>query len=187
MANSNITRNALAESLISLGLHKDIDKITVAEIVEKCGVNRQTFYYHFDDKYELLRWIYQTRVFDKFQDGLTFNNWEEKMLEALKVVGDLKEFALNTINCSNNVLQFSMQESLIIVFKMAIENISGLNHRTLSDTDEELYARFLTYGFTGIITDWILGKFKATPETVVEKIKVMFIKAEGVDLKSLIG
>ena len=53
MANSNITKKALAESLKELGSTRILDKITVADITEHCGVNRQTFYYHFNDKYEL--------------------------------------------------------------------------------------------------------------------------------------
>ena len=43
MANSNITKKALAESLKELGFTRILDKITVADITEHCGVNRQTF------------------------------------------------------------------------------------------------------------------------------------------------
>ena len=46
MANSNITKKALAQSLKELGSTKILDKITVADITNHCGVNRQTFYYH---------------------------------------------------------------------------------------------------------------------------------------------
>ena len=45
MANSNITKKALAQSLKELGATKILDKITVADITDHCGVNRQTFYY----------------------------------------------------------------------------------------------------------------------------------------------
>lgn len=36
------------------------DKITINDITEKCGINRQTFYYHFHDIYELIEWICET-------------------------------------------------------------------------------------------------------------------------------
>ncbi len=35
-----------------------LNKITVKEIVNRCGVNRQTFYYHFRDIYDLLDWMF---------------------------------------------------------------------------------------------------------------------------------
>ncbi len=38
---------------------KPMDKITVKDLVEICGVNRQTFYYHFDDVYDLLEWVFE--------------------------------------------------------------------------------------------------------------------------------
>ena len=52
------TKTALAASLKKL-LHKNtLDKITVKDIVDDCGVNRQTFYYHFKDIYDLMEWIF---------------------------------------------------------------------------------------------------------------------------------
>lgn len=35
---------------------KSLSKITVSELIEACGVNRKTFYYHFQDIYDLLKW-----------------------------------------------------------------------------------------------------------------------------------
>ena len=48
------TKRALAESLKKLLSKKNLDKITVKDIVTDCGVNRQTFYYHFHDIYNHL-------------------------------------------------------------------------------------------------------------------------------------
>ena len=44
---SQITKRALASALKELLEHKPLNKITIADITEQCGVNRQTFYYHF--------------------------------------------------------------------------------------------------------------------------------------------
>ena len=57
---SQITKRALASALKELLEHKPLNKITIADITEQCGVNRQTFYYHFQDIYALLEWIYTT-------------------------------------------------------------------------------------------------------------------------------
>ena len=55
---SDITKNALAASLKKLLNRKTLNKITVKDITDDCGVNRQTFYYHFHDVYELVEWIF---------------------------------------------------------------------------------------------------------------------------------
>ena len=51
---SQVTKRALAASLIKLLSQKPLDKVTVKDIIEDCGVNRQTFYYHFKDIYDLV-------------------------------------------------------------------------------------------------------------------------------------
>lgn len=50
------TKKALSSALKETMRHKAFSKITVKEIIEHCDVNRNTFYYHFDDIYALLRW-----------------------------------------------------------------------------------------------------------------------------------
>ena len=55
------TKFAIAFAFKELLLEKSIDKITINDITEKCGINRQTFYYHFHDIYELIEWICETK------------------------------------------------------------------------------------------------------------------------------
>ena len=52
----NAMKYALAQSLKKLLSTRKLDKITVKDIAEDCGVNRQTFYYYFRDIYDLLEW-----------------------------------------------------------------------------------------------------------------------------------
>ena len=60
MADSNITKRALALALKELIKTHPIEKISVGNICDVCGMNRKSFYYHFQDKYELINWIYYT-------------------------------------------------------------------------------------------------------------------------------
>ena len=55
---SGLTKRMLAQSLIKLLYREPLSSITVQQITDDCGVNRQTFYYHFQDKFELLEWVY---------------------------------------------------------------------------------------------------------------------------------
>lgn len=51
---ANLTKEAIKKSLIKLLNERPINKITVNDIVEDCGINRNSFYYHFDDIPSLL-------------------------------------------------------------------------------------------------------------------------------------
>ncbi len=56
---SHATKQAICAALKSLMVQKPLDKITVSEIMESCGMVRQHFYYHFEDIYDLARWMFQ--------------------------------------------------------------------------------------------------------------------------------
>lgn len=62
MADSNITKKALANALKELMTDIPFEKINVAQICEKCNMNRKSFYYHFKDKYDLVNWIFDVEV-----------------------------------------------------------------------------------------------------------------------------
>ena len=53
---SQITKRALEQSLKNLLLQKPLNKITISDITEDCGISRMTFYYHFKDIYDLVEW-----------------------------------------------------------------------------------------------------------------------------------
>ena len=53
------TKQAMYHALKKLITTKSINKITIKDITDTCGLNRQTFYYHFKDIYDLLEWSFQ--------------------------------------------------------------------------------------------------------------------------------
>ena len=64
---SQITKKALAQSLKNLLLKKPLNKITINDIADDCGINRMTFYYHFKDKYDLVNWIFYSEFMPVIQ------------------------------------------------------------------------------------------------------------------------
>ena len=81
MADSNITKRALAAALKELMAEKSFSRINVADICEKCDMNRKSFYYHFKDKYDLVNWIFDTEFLSLLYRQYTAVNWD--MIEAL--------------------------------------------------------------------------------------------------------
>ena len=62
------TKRQLADCLKELMTSQTIDKITIQDITTKLNVNRQTFYYHFEDIYDLLHWTLQQEAVKLLQD-----------------------------------------------------------------------------------------------------------------------
>lgn len=56
------TKNSIVKSFYKLLEKKSIEEITVTDLVEKCNISRQTFYYHFNDIYSMIEWIFRDNV-----------------------------------------------------------------------------------------------------------------------------
>jgi probable dihydroxyacetone kinase regulator len=76
MADSNITKNALAASMKKLMKERSFSKISVTDICNDCGMNRKSFYYHFKDKYDLVNWIFYIGFIDNIVSKEYKNSWE---------------------------------------------------------------------------------------------------------------
>ena len=76
---SEVTKRALEQSLKNLLLKKPLNKITINDIAEDCGINRMTFYYHFKDIYDLVEWSCLEDAQKALKEKKTYlwtrNNW----------------------------------------------------------------------------------------------------------------
>ena len=73
---SSKTKDTLVEAFLELVDENDFDKITVTDLVEKCGISRQTFYYHFEDIITLMEWILSTEI-TNILDSVDIKNTKE--------------------------------------------------------------------------------------------------------------
>ena len=169
MANANITKRELAESLKRLASERLFEHVTVGDIVKECGVNRQTFYYHFSDKYELLDWIYYNETFVPLTADISFGNWDEKLYELLQIMRRNKPFYMNTIKCSDNFFEEYMLKMLITLFERAVEDLDM--RKQLTAEKKKLASRIFAHGLTGVVIEWAMGGMKADEKALAENMK----------------
>ncbi len=74
---SELTKRAMGAAFKKLLLEKPLNKITVQDITDECGVNRQTFYYHFDDIPDFISWICLNDADQALKDNKTYETWQE--------------------------------------------------------------------------------------------------------------
>ena len=66
----SFTKKAIVDSFMALASKKPLEKITVRDIVDDCGINRNTFYYHFQDIYAVLEYLCGTVMDGLPEDAL---------------------------------------------------------------------------------------------------------------------
>lgn len=163
------TKELLGIALKDLMDKSPIDKITVKAIVEKCSVNRQTFYYHFKDIYDLLGWIYETAMETTLADNRTYNTWQQGFYHIFEYASENKNFVMHTYHSIarehlNNYLYSLVYKLLINVVNEVAE---GMN---VSEKDKAFIANFYKHGFVGLMMEWIQGNMKEDPRDIIERL-----------------
>ena len=170
MADSALTKRLIADGFKAVMDKKSFDKITIADITDQCGLNRQTFYYHFQDKYELLNWILYTDVITPLANGLTIDNWPEKLLMILNIVQENSRFYVNAFSTAHGG---EFRQYLFNVVAELLSDIIGqiTEGHPVTPDDKQFIAEFLSYGVTGSIVKWVKTGMKRSPEATVQHMQ----------------
>lgn len=73
---SDLSKRALLKAFGELIEEKPFNKITITDLTAKCGLNRMTFYYHFENIYELMIWGLETQMREASKDCINYENWK---------------------------------------------------------------------------------------------------------------
>ena len=166
---SNITKKALASSLKKILSKKEFNKITINDITEDCGVNRQTFYYHFKDIYDLLEWVYTNEATKALGEKKTYETWQQGFKQIFQYIVNNKEFVLTTFNSvSREYLErYLYNEVYLLLIGVVEEKAKGIPVR---EKDKSFIADFYKYAFVGIVLDWIKSGMKEESDKIIERL-----------------
>lgn len=176
MSESLITKKAIAEALKETCKVKNIEKISIADITKNCGLNRQTFYYHFQDKYELLNWIYYNELFVKVIEDISFDNWSERIYKLLEIMKDNKYFYVNTIKSSDKYFKDYIFNITSVIFKEGIEKLDEKNK--LTEESKNFISEFYSFGICGVIISWVKSGMKEPSRSVADHLKQLAFNTE---------
>lgn len=164
------TKQQLANALKNLMLTKSLEKITVKDIVTHCGVNRQTFYYHFKDIYDLLGWIYKTEAVGSILNYKTYETWQQGFLKIFQYVEDNKEFCMNTFHSMGRDHLEDFLHSEIFPLVLSVVNEISTEY-PVSEESKRFIADFYTFAFIGLLTSWMKTGMKDTPCEIIKKLE----------------
>lgn len=163
------TKKAIALALKEVMKTKPLSKITVNDIAEECSINRQTFYYHFQDIQDLVEWICLTEADEAIEDNKNYETWQEGFSAVFDTLKKEKSFVMNIYRSASREVIQNYLYSLVypLLYAVAEEESAGLSVR---DDDKEFVAHFYKYAFVGIVLDWIAHDMEANPGNIVGEV-----------------
>ncbi|KAF1300924.1 TetR/AcrR family transcriptional regulator [Enterococcus sp. JM9B] len=169
MTEGNQTKRAIGRALVALTQTKPYEKISVQDIAKKAEINRQTFYYHFSDKAELLRWIYLNDSLKYLTSAeLSIDNWEEQALKMLKTMKGKNVFYQVTTEKNRDVLIKEFSLIVTKLFRKLFEQVD--TEGVLTEKDKDFYGRFFSYGCSGVLLAWISGGYQESPLEIATQL-----------------
>lgn len=150
------TKRMLAGSFKKLLSQRKLDKITVKDIVEDCGVNRQTFYYHFHDVYDLMEWTFRDTAESLVRERVDHQEWTEGVETLMDY---LRRDKLLILNAYHSISHETVSEFLKRILRPYLLQFVQAQARELTPPakreDVDFVADIYTVTIAGFIMEWI--------------------------------
>ena len=171
---SQTTKRALEASLKNLLLKKSLDKITIHDIAEDCGINRMTFYYHFKDIYDLVEWSCLEDASRALEGKKTYDTWQQGFLQIFEAVLANKPFIMNVYHSvSREQVEGYLYKLTFSLMLSVVEEKSIC--MTVREEDKTFIADFYKYAFVGLMLDWIRNGMKENPEVIIDRLSSLVL------------
>ena len=161
-------KELLAESFRELAQTKNINKITIQEIVSNCGYSPATFYRQFQDKYDMIAWDYAQGIarimsrIAKEEDG-----WRKALLDAALHYQAEKEYLSNLLLHTSGLDSF-VRYMCEINYDALEKHIMAVSGQKNLDEMTRMYIRTYCLGTVNLSCEWILGRYQAGPEKLAQ-------------------
>ena len=174
---SEQTKLQLAAALKILMAQKSMDKITIAELTNLCNIRRQSFYYHFEDIYDLLRWMIENEAISllKQQEGALL--WKEGLLQLFRYLEENRTVCLCALkSVGRDHLRRFFEADIYAIIHRTIEQLTeniGVHNNLDSFVDVEMLTHFYVVALAGMIESWLLGEIDRTPEQLIQFVDII--------------
>ena len=167
-------KKMLSASLKHCMEKKSLSKITVTDIVTDCGLNRKTFYYHFQDVPDLLKWTLEQEAVDVVKQFDLLNELEEALRFAVRYIRENSHM----INCAydsigrDELKRFLNHDFQSIVVSI-VEQIERKENVHTDPDAKKIICNFYTEGMAGELVDLLKSRDAAQDEKSIRCISLV--------------
>lgn len=162
------TRKLIMDSFIDLSTRKDFKDITVKDITEAAMINRATFYYHFEDKYDLLDMalleVLSVNLDRQFYEKSELN--EETLINIFIAITKFQESIATRCHqgYEETIARIIRDQLELIIYKMLLRK-----DEVEADEALKLVAIMLSWGMYGASVKWRRNSEQIAPEEFIKE------------------
>ncbi len=172
------TKQLIAASLKKFMIKKPLSKITVSEIVSDCNINRKTFYYHFNDIYDLLKWMLEEEAVEIVKQFDLLIDYKEAIIFVMNYVKENKHL----LSCAydsmgrNEMKRFFYADFIGITGKI-IQNVQQQLNVKVDEEFKEFLTHFYTEAIAGLLIDEFSNKQTHNPKKAANYLALVLDKS----------
>ncbi len=161
-------KQLLVQALMDLLKEAPLDKIDVRDMTAKAQLSRQTFYYNFKNKQDMINWIF-ARNNEKAKLSFTKKySLHDYFVASLKIIQQYRNFYTNVLlgKYYQRTIPGPFENGLI----NAVQDIEMHYASGRMNTEQWDSLLFFAFGAKGMVMQWLLGEMRLSPEEMTKVI-----------------
>lgn len=175
---ANFTKKAIRDSFVKLLNERPLNQITVRDIVDECGVNRNTFYYYFQDIPQLMESIVNEDAERIIREHPTIESLDDCINAALEFALTNRKAVLHIYNSVNRDF-YEQYQWRVCGYVVAAYVDGALGNRKLTPEDRITIVDYLKCVSFGIIMGWL--ETGMNPAAMVRFRRILELKRGDLD------
>lgn len=181
-ATTLMTKKALAASLKKLMQNRPLDKIPIREIVDDCGVNRKTFYYHFANIYDLVEWMFKEEAIEVVKEYNLITNYEDAIRFSMDYIQKNQHVCNSALDAlGRDELKRFFYNNFVATMRGIVDNFS--KNMVIPDDYKDFLINFYTESFASLLIQWIRNREDIDQEKFIKYISLTLFESIKPDLK----
>lgn len=168
-----ITKNAIETAFLKLLKERNFEKVMVKDIVEECGLTRNTFYYYYDDTYNIIEDILERevrRMIEEMQQGASITESVKDIFEFLEENPKIARHLFDSAK-KDDMYRY-VRSTVEIILRHYLEHCAG--NQKISDRNKRTMINACKYVIQGVIEEWLEKGMKTSLVEEAEQVQQLF-------------
>lgn len=169
---AELTKRALDNALKDVLKDKSFNRVTIKDITDACGVNRMTFYYHFEDMHDLIEWSLTENILKSFKVRHTYQVWKESLRKTFEAMLASRWYVSKIFHSK----YYKVFEAYVynitssIMLQIIDERAAGWD---VTDKEKVFIADFYSFALAGVVLKWIGTDMNEEPQYMIDHLEFL--------------
>lgn len=170
---AQLTQKAIVDAFTELLNERPFDRITVTDITSRCGISRNTFYYHYSGIYDLIDAMFRAEVDRTLGTPHDYQGWLDGFVEGTRFALENRTAVYHLYkSIDHRRLERYLYDIALAATTRLVDQVSA--GKPVEEGDKKDLATFIAAAITGTIIEWLERDMRDDPSVFMANVARMF-------------